>query len=119
MVMMLGKRKRRAPEVPKEDRRRGSEESDSSELDAQEIFRRHFEAQFKPLPVTQPPTKPTDEELEAESETSSNWDGISDDEENAVQVVEHTDAQSRTAAMSKEQLKSFMVFYTSSLPGPY
>jgi hypothetical protein len=55
-------------------------------------------------------SKPADEELEDESEDDSDWDGISDEEENAVQVVEHTEAQARTAAMSKEELKSFMVF---------
>ena len=37
------------------------------------------------------------------------WGGISDNEETEVQVVEHTEAQARTAAMSKEELKSFMV----------
>jgi hypothetical protein len=110
MATMLGKRKRRVCKVANEDRRERSEESDASELDAQEIFRRHFEAQFKPLPVAQKPTNPVDEEEEDNSEDTSDWDGISDDEENAVQVVEHTDAQSRMAAMSKEELKSFMAF---------
>jgi hypothetical protein len=104
---MLGKRKRR---TPRKERKGESEESDTEELDAQEIFRRHFEAQFKPLPATQKSLKPADEELEDESEDDSDWDGISDEEENAVQVVEHTEAQARTAAMSKEELKSFMVF---------
>ena len=32
-----------------------------------------------------------------------------DEDENDVRVVEHTDAYARMAAMSKEQLKSFMV----------
>jgi hypothetical protein len=109
MASLLGKRKRRAPEAPKIERREESEESDASELDAQEIFRRHFEAQFKPLPVAQKSSKPAAEEVADESEEEYNWDGISDDEGNGVQVVEHTEALARTAAMSKEELKSFMV----------
>ena len=109
MASMLGKRKRWAPEATKIERREESEESDASELDAQEIFRRHFEAQFKPLPAAQEPSKAAVEELAEDSEECSDWDGISDDEENGVQVVEHTEAHARTAAMSKEELKSFMV----------
>lgn len=109
MASMLGKRKRRAPEATKIERREESEESDASELDAQEIFRRHFEAQFKPLPAAQISSKPVAKEALDEPEEDSDWDGILDDEENGVQVVEHTEAQVRTAAMSKEELKSFMV----------
>jgi hypothetical protein len=113
MSTTLGKRNRRTPKATEGYQRAGSDESDDSGLDAQEIFRRHFEAQFKPLPVTQKPAKPVEEEVEDESEDTSDWDGISDNEENVVQVVEHTDAKSRMAAMSKEELKSFMV---STLP---
>jgi hypothetical protein len=112
MASMLGKRKRRTPEITKKDREQ-SEESDSSRLDAQEIFRRHFEAQFKPLPVAQKSSKQVAEEPDDESEKEPDWDGISDDQENGVPVVEHTEAQARTAAMSKEELKSFMVISVS------
>jgi len=51
MAMTLGKRKRQIVETYKEDQREGSDDSGSAELDAQELFRRHFEAKFKPLPV--------------------------------------------------------------------
>jgi hypothetical protein len=112
MASMLGKRKRRTIEISKGDRDE-SGESDASGLDVQEIFRRHFEAQFKPLPAAQKSLKPVAEESADESEEDSDWEGISDDEENAVQVVEHTEAQARAAAMSKEELKSFMVFLFS------
>jgi hypothetical protein len=112
MASMLGKRKRRTIEISKGDRDE-SGESDASGLDVQEIFRRHFEAQFKPLPAAQKSLKPVAEESADESEEDSDWEGISDDEENAVQVVEHTEAQARAAAMSKEELKSFMVFLSS------
>ena len=106
---MLGKRKRRAPESGNTGVRGQSDGSDTSELDAQEIFRRHFETQFKPLPNAQPASRLPVEESDDDSEEESDWGGISDDQETEVQVVEHTEAQARTAAMSKEELKAFMV----------
>ncbi|KAF8852489.1 hypothetical protein BDZ45DRAFT_545079, partial [Acephala macrosclerotiorum] len=79
-----------------------------AELDAQEIFRRHFEAQFKPIPIIHKPAKVVEEAPGDDPEEDSDWDGISEGEEDGVQVVEHTDAQPRIAAMSKEELKAFM-----------
>ena len=105
---MLGKRKRQSVDMSRRTREGDSDASDSPELDAQEIFRRHFEAQFKPLPEVKKPIKYVEELPEDESEEESEWGGITD-EEDGVQVVEHTDAQARTAAMSKEELKKFMV----------
>ncbi|KAH6719640.1 hypothetical protein BKA61DRAFT_220261 [Leptodontidium sp. MPI-SDFR-AT-0119] len=106
MSTKLGKRKR-APHKKEPAHRAESEDSGSEEMNTQEIFRRHFEAQFKPLPAVK--REITVEEVpQEESEEDSDWDGISDGEENGVQVVEHTDALSRMAAMSKEELKSFM-----------
>ena len=108
MSTTLGKRKR-AVHRKESARRAESEGSESEQLDAQEIFRRHFEAQFKPLPVVKKDIV-MEETPQEESEEDSDWDGISDGEADGVQVVEHTDALSRMAAMSKEELKSFMVF---------
>ncbi len=106
MSTMLGKRKRREAGVEKENI---SNASDSSEFDAQEIFRRHFEAQFKPLPAIKKQAPIVEDASEDEPDDETDWDGISDDEEDGVQVVEHTDAQARTAGMNKEELKKFMV----------
>ncbi|TAQ83568.1 hypothetical protein B7494_g8107 [Chlorociboria aeruginascens] len=102
---MLGKRKRQAI-VPKENERMEEPEGSGVLEHAQEIFRRHFEAQFKPLPAVQRSVKTV--EVEEDFGDESDWDGISDTQENAVQVVEHTDASTRMAAMSKEELKAFM-----------
>lgn len=113
MTTNLGKRKRHAVE-PEQDRRQSSEESDSIQEDAQAIFRRHFEAQFKPLPELKRVAKIVEEEPEDDSEEDSEWDGISDEDGGSVQVVEHSDAQTRMAAMSKEQLKAFMVCFRGS-----
>jgi len=115
MATTLGKRKRRGAEITKDDRSENGEDSGSLDLDAQEIFRRHFEAQFKPLAVVKKPVKVVDELSDNESDEESEWDGISDSENESVKVVEHVDAQSRTAAMSKEELKAFMVSHFAHL----
>ncbi|PBP28622.1 hypothetical protein BUE80_DR000387 [Diplocarpon rosae] len=88
-------------------RKEASEGPGVEELVAQEIFRRHFEAQFKPLPIVYK-AKTIQKVCQDRSEEESDWDGISEGEENGVQVIEHTDAQTRMATMSKEELKSFM-----------
>lgn len=109
MASTLGKRKRRVVKSPEDDRQGDDEVSESFEQSAQEIFRRHFEAKFKPLPQVEKPTKVVEEELEDTAEEDSEWGGISDTEEDDVQVVDHTDRLSRMATMSKMELKSYMV----------
>ena len=109
MAMTLGKRKRRTVEISTVDQEGDSNDAGSAELDAQELFRLHFEARFKPLPVVKEAERAVEEPLEDESKVDSDWDGISDDGEGTVEVVEHTGAQSRIALMSKEELKAFMV----------
>jgi hypothetical protein len=122
MATTLGKRKRRSAGVHKYDRRKEYKVSNSLDLDAQEIFRRHFEAQFRPLPELRKAAKVVEEAEEDGSEEGSSWNGLSEDEGNGVQVVEHTNAQSRMAAMSKGELKAFMVclsFRTIALSNSY
>lgn len=113
MSTMLGKRKRRTAGPIENKRKESSEGSESSELDAQEIFRRHFEAQFEPLPEVAKPTISREESDDGnEDKEEGEWDGISEEEEEeGVQIVHHTNAESRMAAMSKEELKAFMVRY--------
>jgi hypothetical protein len=120
MSATLGKRKRAVaePHVKPKRSRSESEESQSPEIDAQEIFRRHFEAQFAPLPVVLKETKAVENVTEEESEEYSEWGGISEPEEESVEVIEHSDAQSRMAAMSKEELKAFMVHLLPVKIGP-
>ncbi|KAF3347678.1 Polyadenylation factor subunit 2 [Verticillium dahliae VDG2] len=104
MPSVLGKRKSRKAQEPA-----------ISEEEAQAIFRRHFEAQFAPLPETKKPkvAEPEAEEvLEDDAEVDSDWDGVSADEaEQAIEVVDHTDSKPHdpTAGMTKRQLKAFMV----------
>ncbi|ESZ95941.1 hypothetical protein SBOR_3633 [Sclerotinia borealis F-4128] len=117
-----------SPEDEEEDE---EEEEDNTEaLDPQEIFRRHFEAQFKPLPVSIQKSKPKPQIVEEENEDDEDWDGLSEnyardgdegeEEENGVQVVEHLKKfDSRIAEMSKGELRAFMSSKVpKSLPSP-
>jgi hypothetical protein len=116
MATTLGKRNRRSSRSP-EDSRQDEEQSGSFGRDAQEVFRRHFEAQFKPLPQVEKTVKVFEEEPDDESEEDPEWDGISDEEQTAVQIVEHTDQLSQITTMSKGELKSYMVRFLY-LPQP-
>lgn len=72
MAPVLGKRKARPV-----DREPATEPED-----AQAIFRRHFEAQFKPLPVAAKPVLAAGSEDETDSDgEDSEWDGISDEDD--------------------------------------
>lgn len=86
--------------------------SEDGALDAQEIFRRHFEAQFEALPEI-PETVHADDgvsdESEEEDKGNEEWEGISEDEDNGIVIVQHTSAGSGSAGMSREELKAFMV----------
>jgi hypothetical protein len=67
-MAVLGKRKAPGPSI--------------DEQEAQEIFRRHFEAQFNPLPAAGTDKRPVDDESDAEqSEDESEWGGLSEEEE--------------------------------------
>lgn len=109
----LGKRKR-PPKARPQDTSADSDNggSDSSELDAQEIFRRHFEAQFEPLHIDRKATYSENDVAQEDMDDESEWEGISEViVEQSVEVVQHSDsgAQLGTTAMSREELKTFMV----------
>ncbi|KAI5919928.1 hypothetical protein F4810DRAFT_456590 [Camillea tinctor] len=134
MATILGKRQSRTQKA----------EPSVSKEDAMAIFRRHFEAQFKPLkPADQSTTKskpeptsiPEAEDMRSDSEgddaSNGSWDGVSDDEEPEpesnptstttttpeVEVVSHTRTPSTTillTGLSKRETKA----YLSSRPPP-
>lgn len=89
-------------------------ESDSEGGNIQDIFRKAFEAKFKPLDV-EPKKRKVEEVVEdaeqEEEEEESDWSGISSDEDEPnVEVVEYrTPAQIATERASKAELKAFMV----------
>ncbi|KAK4069914.1 uncharacterized protein Triagg1_6709 [Trichoderma aggressivum f. europaeum] len=117
--------------------KRKAPEPTASTEDAQEIFRRHFEAQFLPLPEAKRKAKAVEEEDGSEDDGDASgseggeWDGLSsedddededgveddeDDEEDededdapVIEVVDHSVSQApTTSTMSKRELKAFM-----------
>jgi hypothetical protein len=113
MASSLGKRKRISREELERQSRSPSPSSGSSEAggeDLQAIFRRAFEAKFKPLAVERkkPKTKKVEvPEVENDEDDDSDWSGISE-EADGVQVVEYTGAELEPDAMSKAELRAFM-----------
>jgi len=120
-------------------KRKANPEPEISQEDAAAIFRRHFEAQFAPLPDAKEP-KPSskktkhdeesdddddsegsddDNDGEDDSENEDEWGGLSGDDSDqeeeeeqppAIEVVDHSGKQpAMTATMSKRELKAFMV----------
>jgi hypothetical protein len=115
MAPTLGKRKRvsRAElEQASPSPSPSSESNGSGGEDLQAIFRRAFEAKFKPLPVE--PKKPKVEEFEAQEEDEddedTDWAGISDEEE-GVEVIEYKDSRlddDEDDDTSKAEMRAFM-----------
>ena len=122
MAPTLGKRKRIARE---EIERRSSTPSSSGseshgEEDVQALFRRAFEAKFKPLDIEPVQKKVKEVESEEEEEEEEEWSGIDseDDEEeeeenNRIEVFDYTtDSQKQSAGekeVSKAEMRAFMV----------
>jgi hypothetical protein len=115
MAPTLGKRKRISREElerPSRSPSPSSGSSDSDREDLQAIFRRAFEAKFKPLAVE--PKKQRIEEIEIkdeeeeEDEEGSDWSGIDDDEGDVVQVIEYTGSQLERDDTSRAEMKAFM-----------
>lgn len=111
---MVVKRKRETTVVSKPQTK---EDSPPPVDNAQDVFRRLFEAQFEPLDLPAPTAKSTEigNEEDDDSDFSGSegdWDGVSDisDESNQVEVVEHTDAYAAPEdRMDKKTWKAFMV----------
>lgn len=81
MAPTLGKRKRQSAEDIQCTRAAPEESSESQDEDVQDLFRRHFEAHFKPLPRIMKAAKLVEEVLtEDDDEEESEWEGISEPE---------------------------------------
>ncbi|GAB7357388.1 hypothetical protein MBLNU459_g8327t2 [Dothideomycetes sp. NU459] len=113
MAVTLGKRKRRAEvaqAAPANAKPKLEEDPESDNEDLQAIFRRAFEAKFKPLDGLK---KKRNEEavkvLEQEEDDESDWSGISEPEDHdAVEVVEHKAIERSMDRADKQQIKAFM-----------
>lgn len=101
-MAVLGKRKATEPSI--------------SEEEANEIFRRHFESRFAPLPETTP-SKTTVESDHDDEPSDSEWGGISSDEDN-VSGVEASDVEDDDASDSPKEPSSIQVIDHSTPQAP-
>lgn len=114
-----------------ESRKRKAPHTEADEEAARAVFRKHFEAQFAPLPepVKAAEASSDDEEEDSDGDGESGegeeWGGVSDSddegEDKAVEVVDHSSKASDAASMGKRELKAFMVRHlhqTLSPPSP-
>jgi Domain of unknown function (DUF4602) len=111
---MLGKRKRNAVVVSRATGLESALDHSHTEpgAEAQDVFKRYFEAQFEPLPgLALRSQEPEEEYLSDEDSEDSEWDGISDAETalNHVEVVEHVLATSSEDVVDNTEVKTFMV----------
>ncbi|KAL4957779.1 hypothetical protein BDW69DRAFT_2451 [Aspergillus filifer] len=133
---MIGKRKRETSVVSRSKSKKGAEETAAAaepKLNAQDIFRKFFEAQFQPLEVegasagndeydSGSDEEGKEEDVSEESEAGSDFSGFDDEEENApVEVVEYQTPSRSTDLMDKRARKAFMTAKPPSFstdPGP-
>jgi hypothetical protein len=80
MAPSLGKRKRHITETIQNTRAASEESSESQDEEVQDVFRRHFEAHFKPLPTVKKATDMAEDDPDVEDEDDTEWEGISEPE---------------------------------------
>jgi hypothetical protein len=110
MAIILGKRKR-VHRVDLQERSSSPESSQNSgREDLQAIFKRHFEAKFKPLDPEPEKTKMVEQiEDVLDEDEDSGWEGINSSEEAAVEVIEHSASRVVNERARKDELRAFMV----------
>ncbi|KAJ9612370.1 pre-rRNA processing and 40S ribosomal subunit assembly [Cladophialophora chaetospira] len=119
---MLGKRKREAAVVPRQNVQ-SDEESlrvETASAADHDVFRKHFESMFDPLPESQRAALSSDEEDQNSqfSEGESDWEGLSESssepefeqKNHAAEVIEHRAEikESDDILLQRRQYKSFM-----------
>ncbi|KAH7378386.1 hypothetical protein DE146DRAFT_637877 [Phaeosphaeria sp. MPI-PUGE-AT-0046c] len=112
MAPTLGKRKRVSRAELEQPSRSPSpsSNSDSEGEDLQAIFRRAFEAKFKPLAVEPKKQKVVPVEVQQDDEEEdedTDWAGISDNEDD-IEVIEYKDSRLDEDDSSRAEMKAFM-----------
>lgn len=80
MAATLGKRKRQSTETIRNTRAASEESSEIQNEDVQDVFRRHFEAHFKPLSTVKKTVNIVEEAIADGDGEESEWGGISEPE---------------------------------------
>jgi len=114
---MLGKRKRETQVVSRRNQEIGQPKSSATPaMDSSDIFRRHFEASFAPLPehMVSKGVEDSEEDVDLSEDGSevSEWSGLSEPNGDlpVVEVVDHAIAESGIDdEMHRARQKAFMV----------
>ena len=111
MASSKGKRKRRV-DLDNEDSLKLALSAEPPSNRLQELLKLHFETQFEPLPALEdalvPPEVP-EEPADSDDASDADWEGLSDEEFDAIEVV-HSALQSKCdASLNAHELKTFMV----------
>lgn len=118
---MIGKRKRETVVASRSTEADGPSPSTPPADNAQDIFRKYFEAQFEPLDLPSRPVEESDsadddvhDECDVSALDAEDWEGVSEDEHsNNVEIIEYKDARLEPdAKMDKKARKAFMVCIT-------
>ena len=112
MAAVLGKRKRLANQRTQSPSTSSLRPSDTEHEDERDVFRRAFEAKFKPLDGT---LKHQNDQVEGsrrkqdqEEQDESDWEGFESEDDTAVRVIEHNTVLKQDP-LSKTATKAFMV----------
>lgn len=122
---MIGKRKRETVVASRSTKSDDPSPSPPPADNAQDIFRKYFEARFEPLDLPSRPAQGSDPQEDDEDDNDSeasasgeeDWEGVSEDEpeDDKVEVIEYKDARLEPdAIMDKKARKAFMVCTTLS-----
>ena len=107
---MLGKQRRRDELLGFDEQQTSSRGEVFDKLQA--LFRQHFETQFEPLVELDPGGDSVGnvEEAFAEDDSGSDWDGISEENKEFIEVIHHSAVPSSKIEVSREELTAFMVW---------
>jgi hypothetical protein len=123
-LTMLGKRKRQTATASRRILRidNGTPAVETASASDHDVFRRHFESIFEPLPESQNATSPSPslddaDEVDEPLDEDSEWEGLSESEpgleqENAtIQIVEHRPEieTAEESELRRKQHRAFMV----------
>ena len=118
MTSYLGKRKRRH-DIDVEDDLILSKDGIDRSIQYQYLLKFHFETTFDPLPEYKHPQRLDEsfaEITDGESECTTDWEGLSENESNVVEIVQHDTAEADKATASRKELRTFMVADPSMHP---
>ena len=109
MGPVLGKRKKRsALDDVSSKHPLPSLGSDSEQI--QSLLKQHFEKSFRPLhSLDTVSTLPSENENEVDIVQASEWEGLSDEDEDHARVVQYNASNSSKVELPKNEIKAFMV----------